>query len=253
MVSTRNTAISMNTPIPGEHVILRHGERHSCVQDLLGPYLRQHPARKAELLRLLPEAVHGVCGCWRLKNGSLFLDELYLMHDAEPFTDMVLWQALFPGLRAPLRAWWCSGSLIIGTGTHPGAPIAPGNTVYLERGHGTTAASSRWWHRDFHQWPLFWRILLLPVSMVLAPVAWLMALWELRRSLPLPVLFVLGLFAPVAVMFVPFVVMGPRRYVDPFMAFVQRWTVPFFEGAEQEQAVSDLLSDALGREPRRRV
>ena len=110
-----------------------------------------------------------------------------------------------------------------------------------------------YWEENFHQWPLFWRILLLPVSMVLAPVAWLMALWELRRSLPLPVLFVLGLFAPVAVMFVPFVVMGPRRYVDPFMAFVQRWTVPFFEGAEQEQAVSDLLSDALGREPRRRV
>ena len=91
--------------VPPRHVIRIDGREYPCYRDLLEVYLVQHPRRRAALELALPGAADRLRGAWRVANGRLMLERLWLTEDHRQ-DDELVWHILFTGLKKPLTAFW---------------------------------------------------------------------------------------------------------------------------------------------------
>lgn len=227
-------------------------------EPVLQRYLHQHPGRIEGLLRLVPEAAAGIRAHCAVRDRVLWVERLVVPGLEDPLVDMLLWHAVFPGLRAPLIPWWYSGDLqwygllpdeqvpeddLFDPDSTVAAPAAgPWRT---DRGRLVCASDDQEgrgvFDRDPYEWPLWTRLAFVPLAMVMVPAAgvW-MSLGPDRRNMPwwtipaIPVvlvLFIVKFCAPAAY----------DRHLEPHVQV-------FTERRMQRHAVRELIDSALQRD-----
>jgi hypothetical protein len=181
---TTDTSTPASVPLR-ESIWLEDGTRCEPAPDhLLGVYLAQHPLRVREMLRLVPEAAGGIHAHWNLVGERLSLDRVEVKEAADPFISMVLWHALFPGLRTPLVPWWASGIFRSGTAGNNDEEfnseleLEQGKVVYFGKQRPATV---HWSNADPHLWPLWVRLAGLPVLFLATPALIICVLMQRPR------------------------------------------------------------------------
>jgi hypothetical protein len=169
----------------------------------LGSYLVTHPARLKDLWRLVPESSAGIDATWSLSHGRLVLTRLAVRGFEDPLLELVLWHALFPGLRPGFTCWWASGRFrVIDANRVPTLRKGPAGhsdafpqNGLLELDHGRLLPpgtwkeeAPRWQDRDLLEWPWLIRLLLLPVVVALYIPGVVNCLVQERRRMHLPML-----------------------------------------------------------------
>jgi hypothetical protein len=137
----------------------------------LSVYLAQHPGRLRDLVDLVPDAVEGLGASWSLRNGVLFLDHLALLSGPDELAEMLLWRALFPGLSSGIPGWWIDGRYELHMAEGHGRQLLcaqKGEVLYFG---DPFPAARHWWRSEFHEWPFPARMAILPVLLVLMPLA----------------------------------------------------------------------------------
>lgn len=228
--------------------------RNTGDQRLLLGYVRAHPRRFDELKRLVPEAARGLRVHGSVRDGRLLVERLSLKGDDDPLLEMVLWHTLFPGLRAPLVAWWMNGPFCLST-----APPDMYVTVDEEREGSLPEREHTERHVHFRcgyivaapalsdgigapfLWPLPARLLVAPLVVLHLPFAMIGLYLEALRGRDAFVPWWFFLCTPLFMVAVLLHLVVPglfNRYMAPL---VHRIT----EHALQLEAVSGLVKDAL--------
>ena len=243
--------VSMPTPKPPpsilpleERVRVNGGIWIVADQYLMHRYLVQHPRRVQELLRVLPEAGSGLHAFWSITAHGCSLDRLSLLHGNDELTELLIWGALFPGLRRPLKAWWASGRVT------PFLDLQGYSDDTLHLDHGSVKyigpwrpRSVHWSSKGFELWPFWARLAVLPVLILLFPVAYFIVLFrELRKVSNFRPFYIL--FMPVAMVLFGISYLFPRTH-----SFALRLLRPINEGL----SVRRLLDDAFAPPSRQQV
>ncbi len=239
-------------------VVVHNGVALRSRRPILLHYLRDHPARCEDVMRLVPEAVHGIHVRARVHHGALLIEGVQVAGLDDPLADMVLWHALFPGLRAPLIAWWCNGLLLLDGIRPDDGSILDGRSeeqrtwagmdhgrLFLERGRiMVPAPSARPRTDDPFTWPLWQRLLLSPLLVLFVPAAVVMVYREGMRQRRLAVPWWFGLLLPMLFLAVSIKWLAPGTFDRHLEHIFLRM------GAEvdRRQAVNELLDDALHRD-----
>lgn len=228
-------------------------------------YLVNHPARVMDLWRLVPESSNGIDAYWSLRHGRLVLTRLCVHGHDDPLLELVLWHALFPGLRPAFTCWWASGRFRVidrqqiptrlpGPSGHSD-PFPADGVLELDRGHQLPPGTwkdepASWKDRDLLEWPMLIRLILLPVVVAMYIPAVVHCLIQERRredAIPLswwrlvPMVLVMPVFALIWIL--PGT-LGHR---------LTEWFQLRFEVFQRGTAVKELLKDALAREVPRTV
>jgi hypothetical protein len=231
----------------------------------LETYLVTHPARLKDLWRMVPESSEGIEAYWSLRHGRLVLSRLAVRGCDDPLIELVLWHALFPGLRPAFTCWWASGrfrvidanantTLLPGPSGHSDAFPVDG-VLELERGHmlplGTWKAEPEpWQHRDLFEWPVPIRMLLLPLVVILYIPAVVNGLRQERRrqdAIPLSWWRLVPMVLAMPVFCLVFILPNERS------KRLTEWFQVRFEVLQRGTAVKELVKEALARDTPRTV
>jgi hypothetical protein len=241
-----------------DSVSWRGVERHFGPVRILERYLRCNPARKDDLLRALPKDAIGIMAYAVVRDGRLWLERVSVPGRGDVLLDMVLWHALFPGLKAPQVVYWMSGDHLLSTDppdvitdrfwNGPERPEVerPDRPIRLVRGVLCTEKTGASKGEDLLdvdilRWPLVLRLLMVPLIIVLVPLA---ALWSglKGRDKHAPSAWWIVLMTPVAIAAFTFRWIAPVTYERHFAARVDELGV----GARRRRSVRELVDDALG-------
>lgn len=236
--------------------------RHTGWVRMLGGFLRDNPNRKADLLHAMPAGAEGVVAHGAMRDGRLWIERVSVPGAEDVLLDMVLWHALFPGLKAPQVVFWMSGDHVLTTDP-PYAYVShnydvvdqlpetqlPNRFIRLDRGVVTNKPepirakeSTSSLPDDLFQWPLWLRVLLLPVIVLFVPPAMVVfALGGRWHKLPAP--WWMLLLLPV------FVVAFLFKWCAPitFERYIAQRVHGLMDGSRRRKAVKDLLQDSLRR------
>jgi hypothetical protein len=248
------------SPLLTHDLVRYEGSLHQVVTTpVLKDYLRDNPRRCEDVHRLVPESVNGIHAELRLEEGLLRVERVRLDGNDDPLTDLLLWHALFPGLRAPVVAWWFTGLLMTKPLNYriPELPDAEPELWiglyslqrWTERGR-VGPAINLYEERDEQEdsllnWPIPLRALLLPLVLVAAPIAAVKVYRENRDSSE--PLHWFGVLIPAGVVILCIMLFAPRAFHDRLVGLYDR----IGRGYRQRMQVKDLLNEAFRNEVRR--
>jgi hypothetical protein len=237
--------------------------RHFGGARILAGYLRDDPRREQALLDVLPPEASGIVAHGAILDGCLWLDRVSVPGPDDVLLDMVLWHALFPGLKAPQVVFWMSGDRLLTTDP-PGSRVyydrdraaqleeadMPFRTLQLSRGvvtqcpaqmTGDTGKSV--FDGDMLEWPLWLRLLLLPLVLLFVPFAMLLlCLHPRQQELYLP--WWMAFLMPVLLVALVVNWCAPVTFDRYLEHHVQR----FMDGTRDRKAVRDLLKESLNND-----
>jgi hypothetical protein len=228
---------------------------------LLG-YLALHPQRVRDVMRLVPEAVNGMHAVARIEDGRLLVTGVQVEGAEDPLRDMVLWHALFPGLRAPLVAWWFTewlhpgpkrlviGGFVVEPAEMP--PPDPQLRWWIERGHVRSHPDAELdlpyqLTQPPYSLPLVVRVLLVPLFLLVMPFAIVALYLEGRKRPQDEVPWWSALLMPIFAVGIVLKLLMPLT----FMRHLEPWFNRLDEGHRQRMQVKDLLNEAFRNELRR--
>ena len=231
--------------LPLKEIVQVNGERwHGLDHYLMHRYLVQHPRRVQELLRVLPEAKEGLCASWSITPEGCSLERIGLLHGNDALTELLIRGALFPGLRLPIKAWWPNGRIRPFLDLHAHLD----DTVDLDHGAVKYLGPWRpvehhWSSKGFEQWPFRARLAVLPVLILLFPVAYFIVLFrELRKVSNFRPFYIL--FMPLAMVLFGFSFLFPRTH---------SFTLRLLRPINERLSVRRLLDDAFTQPSRHKV
>jgi hypothetical protein len=228
--------------------------RNSGRQRLLFGFLRAHPQRLADVRRLVPEAVRGLRAHGSVRGGRLLVERLSVEGHDDLLLEMVLWHAVFPGLQAPLVAWWVDGPYCLSTappdlfvtlddGMEERLPEKDRMDRYVQfhRGHIVSAPALGEGIGAPFEWPLPARLVIAPLVLLLTPIAIAAVYRDAFRGKDTAVPWWTFLLTPLfmVVVLMRLIVPGPFiRHIEPVLERIG-------ERARWREAVNGLVSEAL--------